>query len=169
MKRVSHTLTYPATTVDAVFAMLSDPAYRKAVSDYQRVADFSCDIVPAADGAAGGGMTVRLEEAYGVDRIPSFAQKLVGNEIRFVQEESWASSSGARVHVAIPGKPGEMKGSTALSQAGDDVVHRVDLEVKVGVPLIGGKLEDLVADFMTSALDAEHKVGLKWLRGEWRR
>ena len=44
MKRVSHTLTYPDTTVDDVYAMLADPAYRKAVADYQEVVDFSCDV-----------------------------------------------------------------------------------------------------------------------------
>jgi hypothetical protein len=163
MKRVSHTLTYPGTTVADVYAMLADPAYRKAVGEYQRVIDFSCDITPT-----GNGMQVRLEQAHGTDRIPSFAQKLVGGEIRFVQEESWSSPSAADIHVSIPGKPGEMNGATTLTQAGADVVQQIDLAVKVGVPLIGGKLEELVAGFVTKSFDAENKVGVKWLRGEWR-
>jgi hypothetical protein len=163
MKRVSQTLTYPGTTVDAVYAVLADPAFRKAVGDYQRVTDFACSITPTESG-----MAVRLEQAHGTDRIPSFAQRLVGGEIRFVQEESWASSSGADIHVTIPGKPGEMTGSTTLTQTGDDVVQRIDLAVKVSIPLVGGKVEDLVAGFIGKAFDAEHKVGLKWLRGEWR-
>jgi Protein of unknown function (DUF2505) len=163
MKRVSHTLTYPGTTVADVYAMLAEPAYRKAVADYQGVAGFSCDITPD-----GSGMRARLEQAHGTDRIPSFAKKMVGNEIRFVQDESWSSPSGADIHVTIPGRPGEMTGSTTLTQSGADVVQRVDLSVKVGVPLIGGKLEDLVAGFLTGAFDAENKVGVKWLRGEWR-
>jgi hypothetical protein len=163
MKRVSHTLTYPGTAVADVYAMLADPAYRKAVGEYQRVTDFSCDITPT-----GNGMQVRLEQAHGTDRIPSFAQKLVGGEIRFVQEESWSSPSAADIHVSIPGKPGEMNGATTLTQAGADVVQQIDLAVKVGVPLIGGKLEELVAGFVTKSFDAENKVGVKWLRGEWR-
>ncbi|MGC4109485.1 MAG: DUF2505 domain-containing protein [Nocardioides sp.] len=163
MKHVSHTLTYPGTTVDDVYAMLGDPAYRKAVGDYQRVVDFSCDI-----DSAGDGMRVRLEEAHAADRIPAFAQRLVGSEIRFVQEETWASASGADVHVTIPGKPGEMNGTTTLSQAGPDVVQRIELDVKVGIPLVGGKVEDLIAGFVGRAFDAENKVGVKWLRGEWR-
>jgi uncharacterized protein DUF2505 len=167
MKHVSHTLTYPGTTVADVYAMLGDPAYRKAVGDYQRVSDFSCDIAPAA-GGPGSGMTVRLEEAHGTDRIPSFAQKMVGNEIRFVHEEKWSSPSAATIRVSIPGKPGEMNGATTLTQTGPDVVQQIDLDVKVGVPLIGGKLEDLVAGFVTKAFDAENTVGVTWLRGEWR-
>jgi hypothetical protein len=164
MKQVSHTMTYPGTTVEAVYAMLGDPAYRKAVSDYQKVVDFHCDIEPA-----GAGMKVRMEQAHSADGIPAFAQRMVGGEIRFVQEESWSSPSGGDIQVTIPGKPGDMKGTVSISQAGEDVVQRVDLGIKVAVPLIGGKLEDLVAGFMTKALDAENKVGVKWLRGEWRR
>jgi hypothetical protein len=163
MKRVSHTLTYPGATVDTVFGMFADPAFRKAVSEDQRVIDFSCDITPT-----GGGMKVRLEEAHGTDRIPSFAQKLVGNEIRFIREETWNSPSGADVQVVIPGKPGDMTGSTSLTQSGDGVVQQIELEVKVSIPLVGGKLEGLVADFVVRAFDSENEVGEKWLRGEWR-
>jgi len=163
MKRVSQTLTYPGTTVNDVFAMLGDPAYRKAVADYQRVQDFACDITPS-----GVGMNVRLEQAHGTDRIPSFAKKLVGDEIRFVQVETWSSRSAADIDVTIPGKPGEMEGGATLTQQGDDVVEQVELSVKVSIPLIGGKVEGLVADFVGKAYAAENKVGVKWLRGEWR-
>jgi hypothetical protein len=163
MKRASHTLSYPATTVADVYAMLGDPAYRKAVGDYQRVTDFACDITPVD-----GGMEVRLEQAHGTDRIPAFAQRLVGSEIRFVQEESWSSPSAADIRVTIPGKPGDMNGTTTLTQAGDDVVQQIDLAVKVSIPLVGGKVEDLIAGFIGKAFQAENKVGVKWLRGEWR-
>jgi hypothetical protein len=162
MKRVSHTLTYPGTTVDVVYAMLADPAYRKAVGDHQRVIDFSCDIV-----RSGSGMRVRLGEAHATDRIPSFAQRLVGNEIRFVREESWSSSSAADIHVTIPGKPGEVTGTTTLAKSGEDVVQRVELAVKVSIPLVGGKVENLVAGFVGTSFDAENEVGVTWLRGEW--
>ena len=163
MKRVSHTVTYPGTTVDAVYAMLGDPAYRKAVGEYQKVTDFACDITPS-----GSGMKVRLEQAHATDQIPSFAQRLVGSEIRFVQEETWTSQTGADIHVVIPGKPGDMSGGASLTQSGDDVLQRIDLDVKVSIPLVGGKVEDLIAGFVGKAFDAENKVGVKWLRGEWR-
>jgi hypothetical protein len=163
MKRVSHTLTYPGTSVADVFAMLGDPAYRKAVADYQRVQDFACDVTPS-----GPGMEVRLEQAHGTERIPSFAKKLVGDEIRFVQVETWSSPSSADIEVTIPGKPGEMDGGATLTQHGDDVVELVELSVKVSIPIIGGRLEGLVAEFVDKAYAAENKVGVKWLRGEWR-
>jgi hypothetical protein len=162
MKRVSHTLTYPGTTVDQVFAMYGDPAFRKAVSDYQHVVDFACEITPDDPG-----MTVRLEQAHGTDRIPGFARKLVGDEIRFVQEEAWSSPSAADIHVTIPGKPGEMVGTEVLVPSGADVEQTIDLQVEVKMPFVGGKVEDLIAGFLGKAFDAENKVGVKWLAGEW--
>jgi hypothetical protein len=163
MKRVSHTLTYPGSSIESVYAMLGDPAFRRAVADYQRVTDFVCTIEPMDSG-----MDVRLEQAHGTDRIPSFAQRLVGSEIRFVQRETWRSPAGGDIRVTIPGKPGDMVGTTSLSQAGDDVRQQIELAVKVAIPLVGGKLEDLVAGFVGKAFDAEGKVGVRWLRGEWR-
>jgi len=163
MKRVNHTLTYPGTTVDEVFAMYADPTFRKAVADYQHVVDFACEITPD-----GPGMAVRLEQAHGTDRIPGFARKLVGDEIRFVQEEAWSTPSTADMHMTIPGKPGEMSGTETLTQSGPDVVQTIDLTIKVSMPFVGGKVEDLIGDFIRKAFEAENKVGVKWLAGEWR-
>ncbi len=163
MKRVSHTLTYAGATVHDVFAMFADPAYRKAVSEYQRVVAFDCTI-----STNGEGMDVRLEQAHGTDRIPGFAQKLVGSEIRFVQEETWESPAGADIHVTIPGKPGEIVGTETLEQSADDVIQTVDIAVTVSMPFVGGTVEDLIAGFVGRVFEAENKVGVKWLAGEWR-
>jgi hypothetical protein len=163
MKRVTHTLSYPSATVHDVFAMFGDPAYRKAVADHQGVVDFDCRIAMDGDG-----MDVRLEQAHSTDRLPGFAQKLVGHEIRFVQQETWASPSSADIQVTIPGKPGDMTGTETLTQAGGDVVQSIDLTVKVSVPIVGGKLEDLVAGFLGKGFVARNEVGLQWLAGEGR-
>jgi hypothetical protein len=158
MKRVTHTLTYPGTTVDQAYAMLADPAYRKAVADHQHVVDFDCEITPS-----GEGMDVRLEQAHGTERLPGFAQKLVGDEIRFVQQETWGSPTGADLQMSIPGKPGDITGTETLEQSGSDVVHTIDLAVTVSMPFVGGKLEDLVAGFLGKAYDAENEAAVAWI------
>jgi len=61
-----------------------------------------------------------------------------------------------------------MTGTQTLAQSGDGVVERLDLAVTVSIPLVGGKVEDLIAGFIGKAFEAENKVGLKWLAGEWR-
>jgi len=39
----------------------------------------------------------------------------------------------------------------------------VNLSVKVNIPLVGGKVEGLIADLLRKALRAEHAVGVEWL------
>ena len=40
----------------------------------------------------------------------------------------------------------------------------VELEIKVKVPLIGGKLERLMAEKVAAGMDVEHSVGVAWLK-----
>ena len=164
MKSVSVQLFYPGRTIEEVYAMLGDPEFRQAVCTYQAVEDSSVTIEEYDDGS----MTVALDRTYGTAMVPSFARKFVGATIDLVQAEEWASPGDATFHVTIPGKPGEMTGAAALVESPDGVVESVSMEVRVGVPLVGGKLEDLIAGLLKDAFRAENKVGIKWLAGEWR-
>jgi hypothetical protein len=164
MKRVSVELRYPGRTVEEVRGMLADPAFREAVCAYQQVEGSAVSIEEYDDGS----MTVDLDRTYGTALVPSFARKFVGATIDLVQREEWTSPTEASFDVSIPGKPGEMTGSAKLVQQGADAVETVTMDVRVAIPLIGGRLEDLVAGLLKDAFRAENKVGLKWLAGEWR-
>jgi hypothetical protein len=59
-----------------------------------------------------------------------------------------------------------MKGTITLSPDGAGTHESVDAEIKVHIPLIGGKLEKLIADLLEAALKSEQRVGVAWLRGE---
>ncbi|WP_067429211.1 DUF2505 domain-containing protein [Nocardioides jensenii] len=162
MKKLTHELTYPGATVEQVVAMVSDPAFREAVADYQGVIRKTVTVsgeVPAK--------RIEVEIVHGTDRVPSFAKKFVGDEIPIVQVETWSSDTAADVEVTIPGKPGDMKGTARIEQRGDDVVETLDLAVQVKIPLVGGKVEDLIVGLLAKGFKAENKVGLTWLAGEW--
>ena len=155
MKRISHDLTYPGATADQVFTMLMTAASREAVCDAQR------DMVRRTVTVDGTAVTV--DQTQSGDRIPGFAKKFVGDEIRIVQEETWGSPTRGDITVAIPGKPGQISGTAAVDENGSGVVERVVLEITVGIPLVGGKIESLVGDKLLSSLKAENEVGLRWL------
>lgn len=155
---INEKLTYPGATVAQVVAMLGDPAFREQVADYQQAVRSS-----ATNTGIGAGTTARVEIVHGTEHVPSFARKFVGDEIAIVQEEKWTSDSHADVLVTIPGKPGDMLGSFDLAQVGDDVVETVSLTVKVNIPFVGGKVEDLIAGLLSKAFRAENKVGRTWL------
>ena len=155
-KRLVHEMAYDAPA-EKVLAMLADPAFREEVCDYQRVLRREVTATETADG-----FEVTIDQYQAAQGIPSFAKKFVGDEINIVQTESWHGPTGD-VTVTIPGKPGEMSGTAAVVSSGDTCVETVDLTIKVNIPLVGGKIEGLIADLLLKALKAEHKVGREYL------
>lgn len=152
-KRVVKELTYDAS-LEEVAAMLTDRTFRELVLERMRVVRGSVTVE---------GGVVTIEQVQSSSGLPSFATRLVGDEIRIVQVESWRTTERADVDIAIPGKPGEMAGTATLVESGGRTTERVDLEVTVRVPLVGGKIEGLVADMLGKALDTEHHTGVEWL------
>jgi hypothetical protein len=146
-------LAYDASP-DAVAAMLADVAFREEVLARQHVLRGSATVE---------GDTVVVEQVQSAASLPSFARKFVGDEIVIVQTERWGSTTAADLHLTIPGKPGDITGDVTLSPAGAGTVEVVDLTVKVSIPLVGGKIEKLVADMIEKALAKEHQVGQEWL------
>ena len=156
-KKLAHDLTYDAPA-DAVAAMLADPAFREEVCDYQGVLRRDVSVE-----RTGSGMHVVVDQVQAARGLPSFATKFVGNEINIVQTETWASMTGADIHVSIPGKPGEMKGTGTLVGNGERTTHEVRFDIRVSIPLVAGKIEGLISDMLLKALKAENKVGRDYL------
>jgi hypothetical protein len=108
-------------------------------------------------------MTVSIDQVQAAEGIPSFARKFVGDEINIVQKEAWSSPTAAAVNVEIPGKPGEIRGTVSITEDEAGTTENVRMDVKVGIPLVGGKIEVLIAELLTKALRAENHVGRQWL------
>jgi len=155
--RLDHALTYDAPVAD-VAAMLADPAFREEVCVRTGTIRHGVSIE-----GSGAGMHVSIDQAQSAAGIPSFAKRLVGDEIHYVQVEEWSAVDQARVTVAIPGKPGEMAGTIALAEAAGTTTETVSMEIRVGIPLVGGKIEGMVADMLLAALRIENKVGRDYL------
>jgi uncharacterized protein DUF2505 len=159
-KSIDHELRYDGATAAQVHAMLADPAFRERVCSYQGVLRQTISIEPQ-----GEGMEVVVDQVQAARGIPSFATKIVGDEINIVQTEHWSSLTAGTVTVVIPGKPGDIKGTIGVTEDGSGTSERVQMSVKVGIPFVGGKLEDLIADLLTKALRAENAVGKEYLAG----
>ena len=157
-KQISHELVYDAP-IDAVTAMLADPEFRREVCAHLRVSEVEVSVERRADGA----LEVTVDQRRPTERMPSFAKRLAGTEIRIVQHEVWSSPTSADIDVTIPGKPGEMRGTANLAERDGRTVETVQLTVKVSIPLVGGKLEDLIGGLLVRALEGEQKVGVDYL------
>ena len=156
-KHLHHQMTYDAP-LSRVVDMLADPRFREAVCEYQRVLRADVEIERSGDT-----MTVTVEQVQPTERIPAFAKKFVGNTIDIVQREEWSAPDTAALQVTIPGKPGHMDGTITLVETDGTTVETVDVEIKVHLPLVGGKIEGLVSDLLRKALVAEERVGHDYL------
>ena len=156
----SHELSYEAPP-EEVYAMLADPSFRERVSLAREVVSFDVTLTPT-----GSGFTLVNDQIQPTAGLPSFAKKFAGETTKAIQREEWRDHSSGTLTIETPGKPTSMSGTITLSSSPGGTVERVDLEIKAKVPLIGGKLESLMADQVREGMDIEHQVGQAWLKGE---
>lgn len=109
------------------------------------------------DGAA---FTVR----QGVDasRLPGPVKNILNGDLVVEREERWHGRE-ATGRATISGVPAEIRSRSRLTSAGAGTELVVDAEVKVGIPLIGGKIERVVAEQVGKLLTAEAEYAEKWL------
>jgi Protein of unknown function (DUF2505) len=157
--KLSYDLTYEAPLTD-VGAMLMDPAFRERVCDAQGAVRRTVSVGPD-----GGGTKVVIDAVQLAQGIPGFAKKFVGDEIQLVQTEQWSDLENGRIDIVIPGKPGQMSGTMTLRESAGTITETVRMEIRVGIPLVGGKIESLVADLLRKALKVENSVGRQYLTG----
>lgn len=155
--RFEQALRYDASP-EEVFAMLGATEFREEVCAAQHASECAATVTGDA-----GTRSVRVEQKRPSAGIPTFAQKFVGDTIHIVQEEDWASPSHAALAVSIPGKPGQLKGTITLRPDGEGTVETVSGDLSVNLPLVGGKIEVLIAELLEHALHAERRVGAAWL------
>jgi uncharacterized protein YndB with AHSA1/START domain len=158
-----HEITYDAPLAD-VFAMLSDPEFRQASATAMGV--ISADVVITPNGK---GISVRIDQVQPTEGVPGFAKKFAGETTRAVQTEEWDSPTGGTITIDTPGKPTSIKGALSLSESGGRTTETLEVDVKVKVPLIGGKLEKLMAELVTAGMDKEQTAGAAWLAGKGNR
>ena len=155
--RLRHEIVYDAP-LGEVFEMLSNPAFRERSAAAMGV--ISADVTITRTGE---GMQVRIDQVQPTEGVPSFARKFAGETTRAVQTESWSSPGGGSITIETPGKPTSITGTLALSESGGRTTETMDVEVKVKVPLLGGRLEGLMADLVAKGMDKEHGAGVAWL------
>lgn len=161
--RYHQELRYPAPA-DDVIAMLLDQDYREQVCIEQQVVRYHVSIEETGSGTA-----VDIMQVQSLRGVADAVRRYVGNEIEVTQKEVWQDSRSASLDVRVPGHPGRMVGTITLTtdpQNPGSTVETVSGDIKVSVPFIGRKIEEMMAKVFGYALQAEHTVGLRWLATE---
>lgn len=157
--RFSHQNSYSAPAAE-VYAMLTDQAFREQVCSAIKSTRHSVEVT------AGPPVVVVVDQDQAVRNVPSYAAKVVGTSVRILQTETWTDQSHADVHLTIPGKPGDLRATLSLVEDSGVTTATTEGDLKVSIPLIGSKLESVVAGLVTSFLAAEAEVGAAWLTGD---
>ncbi len=153
-----HELSYDAPP-ERVFAMLADPEFRRRSCEAMEV--ISADVQLERDGE---GFTLVIDQLQNTKDLPGFARAFAGESTQAIQRETWSTSTVGELSIESPGKPTSARGTIRLEPSGAGTTEVVELEIKVKVPLVGGKLEKLMAEKVAAGMDVEHGVGLAWLK-----
>ncbi len=154
-----HELAYDATPAQ-VFAMLADPVFREAACAARDVVAAEVTLT-----RVGNGFTLVVDEQQPTGDLPSLTRPWAGGTIQVLHREEWADSISGTLRIESPGKPWQFFGTVTLRPEGSRTLEIVELDARIRVPLIGHRLEKLVADKVRSGMDAEHGVGVAYLAG----
>ncbi len=160
--RIRHELVYPAAPAE-VYAMRADPEFRSRVCAAMGTA--TCDVTVAHSADE---LTIAVDMLQQTRDLPAFARGIVGDRTRVIQTERWPAVEGGHIDVAIPGKPGHIRGTLSLTGRGEASVYVFDGEATINVPLVGGRLEGLIERLFVDGMDTEQRVAVTWLEGEGR-
>ncbi|MCB0916303.1 MAG: DUF2505 domain-containing protein [Actinobacteria bacterium] len=161
--KVTGTMTYDASC-DDVFAMFRDPEYIK--EKIKRTGGTNPDIDVADVGSDVLISAIRDLPA----QVPGFVKTFTGDQIHVVEKARWspADDLGARtavVDLEFQGTPSKISGKLSLHPTETGSAVDASFEVKATVPLIGGKIESVIAGEMERAIRQENRVGVAYLTG----
>lgn len=115
-----------------------------------------------------GAMTVRLRRKLSLD-LPQIARSLVGSKDQLLETISWAPAAGrhssrhAEWSLEVEGVPASVNGTLVLSSLEEGSQLELDAKVSVHIPILGSRIESLVATNLSTAIQAEHRFDLSYL------
>lgn len=148
-----------------VAALLRTPAFITDKCSRTGSLESSATDEPTSD----GGHVLTITRVLPAE-VPSFAKRLVGETITLTEIQTWGpqaedGSADATAEVKVGG-PMSFTGTITMRAGGTGTLITTRGTFKASVPLVGGKLEGLVADATRSYLRVENEVADEWLARE---
>lgn len=137
-----------------VYVILTDAAFQRELAERTGSLEVQCQVDDTASGRV-----VRTSRVLPA-QVPSFARPLVGETVRVDEEQRWGTlqdqCSTAELRITFSGplagqggidlRPGPEPGTTS---------GRFTLNFRANVPLVGGKVEALIAEQVEQYLDLQ--------------
>ncbi len=136
------TFDYSDTPADVV-GMLQDPVYLRYRSEVAGEHNIDVRVEPEA-----GGTRVTVSREKEID-VPAFARAVIGGAKRAVESTLWRAEGdrfSAEYSIEVPGLPVKTSGKSTFVASAAGCRYTSTFQVNARIPLIGGKIEALVAD-----------------------
>jgi len=154
------TMAFPA---EKVFATMTDEEYLRA--RLRELGGPGSELLEHE--ASPEGARYRLKQGLSESDLPPIVGKVMNGDLSIQRTETLRrispGSYGGDVDVQISGAPASATGTMALADDGAGSLFEVHADVTVRVPLIGGKIEEIVADQVRRLLEAETAFTISWL------
>lgn len=165
LRRVATSLEHRSTftaPADKVFDTVTDEAFLT-----ERLRDIGGKDAALLDHSRNGDrVTFRMRQGVDAARLPGAVRSILNGDLVVEREERWQPDGGRHAgtsRVTIAGVPGEIQGRSHIAGTDSTATLVVSAQVKVSIPLIGGKLEKVVAEQVGKLLAAEAEYAEKWL------
>ncbi|MGH3929345.1 MAG: DUF2505 domain-containing protein [Pseudonocardiaceae bacterium] len=139
--------------------VLTDPAYLR--DKLRAVGGPRAELVSRDEDERG--VTVVLHQMVPAGALPSVVRAALPGELTIRRIETWTGSGGT-VQSTVDGAPGTITGTMSLEPDLTGSVLAMQLEAKVGLPLIGGKVEKAITGGISKLMNAEYDFTMQWLR-----
>lgn len=162
--KINESFPYQGTTVEQVYALITDAGFREEASVAQHALDQKVTVEDNGEGD-----TVKVERTMPAE-LPDFIKKITGDTVKVRQTEAWTGPDAdgnrtAQATVEILGQPASFKGTSHLRGTADGTELTLEGEVKVNLPIIGRKIEPEIAKAIIKALNSEVALGIEKLDG----
>jgi Protein of unknown function (DUF2505) len=154
---------YPGASLDAVFAMLTDPDFQRERCAATGALESTIDVTgdPAAP-------IVRCRRRMATHGLPDFVRKIVGSNVEVTDDVRWLAPDGAanrtaQVGLSFAGQPTKLAGALYVHTDGSGTHGKLAAELKAGIPFVGGRIEKAIAPLILKAMASEQTVGRQWL------
>lgn len=159
--RIEHRAEYPYGVSEVFRAETSEEALTARLAE---IGGKNSALLNHAGDDSGARFTLR--QGIEAEKLPQIVRKLQPGDLYVNREHSFTRSGDGYTGTAratVSGMPGEITARTEVRPRGDGTMVETRGEVKVKIPLVGGRLESFVAGELTKLLALEAEFSREWL------
>ncbi len=156
--KMEHTVSYPFS-VDRYWEVISSEQYWRDLleainSSHGKLESFE---------ASPSGITVVMQQGVPEEKLPSMITKVRPGDLEIPRTSTFARNGSeitGTFAASVTGAPAKVNGTLVMS--GDPSTAKLDVDVDVSVPFVGGKIESAIIEQLVDLLDSEREQTINW-------